>query len=86
MTIPGETFLDINQIDWEEISLKLKGGKGALKVKDRWKGMKKTSNCFLGNEMVDWICTRYFFIYFLFYFFLLNNFIVVFFSSVHFLS
>jgi len=52
----GKTFVDISRVDWEELGGCL--GKG-VKVKDRWKGMKKTSNCFLGNELVDMICQKF---------------------------
>ena len=48
----GKSFLDLKGVDWEDLQVTAFHSKGGVKVKDRWKNMRKTTNSFLGSEVI----------------------------------
>jgi hypothetical protein len=45
----GKSFIDLNSINWEQLSLQFFASKSGIKIKHRWKNLKRYNDCFLGN-------------------------------------
>ena len=48
----GKSFFDLSTIDWEQLPLQIFASKSGVKIKHRWKNLKKYSDCFLGKKML----------------------------------
>lgn len=45
----GKSSIDFSSINWEQLSLQFFASKSGIKIKHRWKNLKKYNDCFLGN-------------------------------------
>jgi hypothetical protein len=55
----GQSVFDFTTINWEQLVLQMFASKSSVKVKHRWKNLKKYNDCFLGNEAVDWLSSHF---------------------------